>query len=109
MLLGVLVRNLIDNALRYSPDGARVRVALQTEAGQTVLHVDDNGPAMAEADLARLGERFYRVLGSGQQGSGLGWSIVKRIGEVSGAHISVSRSALLGGLAVEVRWPPCVG
>ncbi len=110
VLLGVLVRNVIDNALRYSPDGARVRVALQTEAGQTVLRVDDSGPAMAEADMARLGERFYRVLGSGQQGSGLGWSIVKRIGEVSGAQITVSRSALLGGLAVVVCWPsPRVG
>ena len=109
VLLGVLVRNVIDNALRYSPDGARVRVLVQTEAGQTVLRVDDSGPAMAEADMARLGERFYRALGSGQQGSGLGWSIVKRIGEVSGAQITVGRSALLGGLAVVVRWPPRVG
>jgi len=110
MLLGVLVRNLIDNAIRYSPDGARIRVVVDTQAGQPALCVEDSGPAMTEAEMARLGERFYRVLGSGQQGSGLGWSIVKRIGDVSGARIDVRRSAALGGLAVVVRWPsPSVG
>jgi two-component system sensor histidine kinase QseC len=110
MLLGVLVRNLIDNAIRYSPDGARVRVAVLMQDGQSLLRVEDSGPAMAEPEMARLGERFYRVLGSGQQGSGLGWSIVKRIGDVSGARIDVSRSTALGGLAVAVRWPsPAVG
>lgn len=105
MLLGVLVRNLIDNAIRYCPDGARIWVVVATQAGQPVLRVEDSGPAMTEPEMARLGERFYRVLGSGQQGSGLGWSIVKRIGDVSGAWIDVSRSTALGGLAVVVRWP----
>lgn len=105
LLLGVLVRNLIDNAIRYSPDGARIRVVVEAQAGQPALCVEDSGPAMTEAEMARLGERFYRVLGSGQQGSGLGWSIVKRIGDVSGARIDVRRSASLGGLAVVVRWP----
>lgn len=104
-LLGVLVRNLIDNAIRYSPDGARVCVSVDTQAGQTVLQVEDSGPAMGEQEMARLGTRFYRVLGSGQSGSGLGWSIVRRIGDVTGAQIEVVRSAALGGLAVRVRWP----
>jgi two-component system sensor histidine kinase QseC len=105
VLMDVLVRNLIDNALRYSPDGAQIRVAVMVESGHTVLRVEDSGTAMSEPDMARLGERFYRVLGNAQPGSGLGWSIVKRIGDVSGAQIEVSRSALLGGLAVKVRWP----
>lgn len=105
MLIGVLVRNLIDNALRYSPDGARVLVSVAPEAGKTVLRVEDSGPGMTEAEMSRLGERFYRVLGSAQPGSGLGWSIVKRIGHVFGVKFQTSRSGRLGGLAVAVTWP----
>jgi two-component system sensor histidine kinase QseC len=104
MLTSVLVRNLLDNALRYSPDGAQIRLTVHVDSGQVILRVEDSGPAMLDAEMARLGERFYRVLGSGQPGSGLGWSIVKRIAEASRAQVQVSRSAALGGLAVEVRW-----
>ena len=104
-LIGVLVRNLIDNALRYSPDGAQILVQVAQEAGQATLQVDDSGPGMSEAEMARLGERFFRVLGQSQPGSGLGWSIVQRIAKVFGITLQVSRSALLGGLAVKVRWP----
>jgi len=78
-LLAVLVRNLVDNAIRYSPRGARIRIAVAKEDGCTRLHVEDGGPGMSEEQLARLGERFFRVLGSDQVGSGLGWSIVRRI------------------------------
>lgn len=105
LLVGVLVRNLIDNALRYSPDSARVWVSVATESGQPVLRVEDSGAGMTEQEMARLGERFYRVLGHAQPGSGLGWSIVKRIADVFGAWVQVSRSDRLGGLAVTVRWP----
>ena len=104
-LLAVLLRNLVDNALRYSPAGAEVRVAVQRSGGQVQLQVDDSGPGLAEADLARLGERFFRVLGSGQDGSGLGWSIVRRIAAAQGATVAVGRSAALGGLSVTVTWP----
>jgi len=101
-LLAVLVRNLVDNALRYSPDGAQVQVALQLQDGTVALLVDDSGPGLADADLHRLGERFFRVLGSGQSGSGLGWSIVRRVAAVLGAAVQAQRSARLGGLAVTV-------
>ena len=104
-LLGMLVRNLLDNALRYSPDGAAIEVRIEHSEGHTVLTVEDTGPGMSERDQARLGERFFRVLGHGQTGSGLGWSIVKRIAHVFDARIEVSRSTRLGGLAVRVRWP----
>jgi two-component system sensor histidine kinase QseC len=104
-LLAVLLRNLVDNALRYSPDGAEVRVAVARAGGQVQLQVDDSGPGLADSDLARLGERFFRVLGSGQDGSGLGWSIVRRIAAAQGATVAVDRSPSLGGLAVTVRWP----
>jgi two-component system sensor histidine kinase QseC len=104
-LLGVLVRNLLDNALRYSPDGAEVEVRIEHQADKTTLTVEDAGPGMSEADSARLGERFFRVLGHGQTGSGLGWSIVKRIADVFEAQVSVAQSTRLGGLAVRVAWP----
>ncbi|MBC7728790.1 MAG: two-component sensor histidine kinase [Microbacteriaceae bacterium] len=104
-LLAVLLRNLIDNALRYSPDGAELQLAVPASAGGVQLQVQDSGPGLAEADRQRLGERFFRVLGSDQAGSGLGWSIVRRIAAVHGATIAVDRSATLGGLAVSVRWP----
>ncbi len=105
VLMSVLVRNLIDNALRYSPDGARVCVRVGSEAGQAVLQVDDSGPGMSKPEMARLGERFFRVLGHAQPGSGLGWSIIRRIADVIGAKVQVNRSPLLGGLSVSVRWP----
>ena len=104
LLIGVLLRNLLDNALRYSPDGAVIEVRVEQQEGKTVLTVEDAGPGMSEADLARLGERFFRVLGHGQTGSGLGWSIVKRIADVFDAQVTMSRSSRLGGLAVRVTW-----
>jgi two-component system sensor histidine kinase QseC len=104
-LLSVLVRNLVDNAIRYSPLHATVRMAVVQRGGQVLLTVEDSGAGMSEADSRRLGERFFRVLGSDEAGSGLGWSIVKRIAAASGAAIRVARSSALGGLSVEVGWP----
>lgn len=105
-LTQVLLRNLLDNALRYSPPEAQVSVLVsRTPTQQVQLQVDDSGPGLSEADLARLGERFYRVLGSGQTGSGLGWSIVRRIAAVYQAQVITRRSELLGGLCVTVVWP----
>ena len=100
-LLGVLVRNLVDNAVRYSPREARVRVRLEREADRVTLSVEDSGAGMAEPDRRRLGERFFRVAGSGESGSGLGWSIVRRIAAVHGLELRVEASEL-GGLAVRV-------
>lgn len=105
-LLAVLLRNLADNALRYSPPGAQVLVRLAALDGRVRLTVADSGPGLAEADLARLGERFFRVLDAGhsasQSGSGLGWSIVRRIAAAHGASVRVARSPALGGLEVGV-------
>jgi len=104
-LLGVLVRNLVDNALRYSPDGARVDVMVHRHANGAVLQVQDSGPGMAQDAIAHLGERFFRVLGNDQTGSGLGWSIVRRLLDVFGAEAQIGRSQELGGLLVRVYWP----
>jgi len=104
MLLSVLVRNLVDNAIRYSPPNALVRVAVAKRQAHVRLQVEDSGPGLSEQDLQRVGERFFRVIGSGQGGSGLGLSIVRRIAAVHGAEVRVGRSIALGGLAVEVDW-----
>ena len=103
-LAGVLLRNLLDNALRYSPEGAEVRVLLQAlpEQGMRWI-VEDSGPGMADADMQRLGERFFRVLGTRRSGSGLGWSIVRRIAALYGLQLKVDRSPELGGLRVRLE------
>ena len=72
--------------------------------GFTELTVEDSGPGLAPEQQARLGERFFRVLGTGQTGSGLGWSIVQRIARIHRLQISTDTSPELGGLRVKVRW-----
>lgn len=104
MLTSVLVRNLLDNAMRYSQDAAKVNLSVKTDRNEVALQVDDSGPGLSDAQMARLGERFYRVLGTEQNGSGLGWSIVRRIASVYCAKIEVHRSTSLCGLCVTVRW-----
>jgi two-component system sensor histidine kinase QseC len=99
-LLAVLVRNLVDNALRYSPRSARVKVSVERHNGHIALCIEDSGKGLADADQQRLGERFFRVLGNDESGSGLGWSIVRRIAAVHQLDIQISRSTELGGLAV---------
>jgi len=104
-LLALLVRNLVDNAIRYSPPGAKVRVAVVDGDARVRLLVEDSGPGMSTQDMQRFGERFFRVAGSGQSGSGLGASIVMRIAQAHRAAVGVSVSNM-GGLAVTVTWPP---
>lgn len=108
-LLAVLVRNLVDNAVRYSPRLARVKVSVRQQAGRVVLNVEDSGPGMTDAERLRLGERFFRVTGTTESGSGLGWSIVRRIAAVHGMVLQVEASAELGGLAVRVLGPEVPG
>lgn len=104
-LLEALVRNLVDNAIGYSPPRAKVKLSVKQADGRVLLGVEDSGPGMSPQDIERLGERFFRVIGSGESGSGLGWSIVRRIAAVHQAVIRVGTSGELGGLAVAVEWP----
>lgn len=101
-LLALLLRNLLDNAMRYSPRGARVVVSARRSGGRMTLAVDDSGPGLAEPQLARLGERFFRAHPEDAQGSGLGWSIAHRIAAAHGAQLQARRSDALGGLCAEV-------
>jgi two-component system sensor histidine kinase QseC len=104
-LVAVLVRNLVDNAIRYSPADATVKVSVSKQPAHIQLKVEDSGPGMTEQHIERLGERFFRVIGSGQGGSGLGWSIVRRIAAVHHVAVRIERSSALGGLAVAIDWP----
>jgi signal transduction histidine kinase len=99
-LLAVLVRNLVDNAVRYTPPGGRVLVTLQGAN----LTVADNGPGVPAAELGRLGERFHRLAPPGESGSGLGLSIVLRIAELHGARVVFGPGLEARGLAVSLAF-----
>jgi len=101
--LRILVRNLVDNAVRYSPAGGRVQVRVQVEAGQPCLIVDDSGPGIAPGDRTRVFDRFYRGAGREEGGSGLGLAIARGIAEQHRARIELLDSPL-GGLRVRVTF-----
>ena len=104
-LLRVLVRNLVDNAVRYSPASGIVNVSLAAGNGQATLTVLDQGPGVTPEERASLGRRFHRVLGSGESGSGLGLSIVKRIAELHHAEIEFDAGEAGPGLRVKISFP----
>jgi two-component system OmpR family sensor kinase len=103
--LHLIVRNLLDNALKYTPQGGRVDIALGRDADAAWFSVEDSGPGIPEAERARVFDRFYRVPGSAAEGSGLGLAIVKTVADRLGAEVRLGRSQALGGLRVEVRMP----
>lgn len=104
-LIGILLRNLCDNALRYAPAEGQVRFRVADGTTTLQVSIEDSGHGMTTAQIARLGERFYRVAGNDAEGSGLGWSIIRRIAAVTGAKLDIGSSAELGGLRVIVTWP----
>jgi two-component system sensor histidine kinase SenX3 len=105
--LGLLVHNLIDNAIRYSPDGGEVRATVRLHRGQTELRVADTGLGIAGKDQDRVFERFYRADPARSRatgGTGLGLSIVRHVAEAHGGTVSVT-SVLGAGSTFIVRLP----
>ena len=102
--LRVLLNNLIDNALRYTPRGGRVDVELAEQKGGALLSVRDTGPGIPAAERDRVFERFQRLAGADIPGSGLGLAIVRQVASVHGGQVSLTE-APGGGLRVEVRLP----
>jgi two-component system sensor histidine kinase QseC len=106
LLIASALRNLIDNAARYGSAGGRVRIETQCLPGGGVrLAVRDDGPGVPAEQRARLGERFFRVLGTGQPGNGLGLSIVARIAALHGATLRFEQGLDGRGLGVVLDFP----
>ena len=97
VLLGLLLRNVLDNARHYAGVGAQIQIHIDGAR----LRITDNGQGVSDADLVRLGERFYRPPGQAQPGVGLGLSIVRRIADLHGAQLTFSNLPE-GGFCVEV-------
>lgn len=105
--LRTLLRNLLDNAVKYTPEGGVVNLALQVRDDGLVVTVDDSGPGIAEQERAGIFDRFRRgQSGHNTGGSGLGLAIVHAITTRLGAAITLERSASLGGLRVTLRFAP---
>ena len=106
-LLRVLVRNLLDNAIRYTPEGGHVVVSIQSLQNSAYrLEVCDSGPGVPDEQLAQLGQRFSRFSPTLAEGVGLGLSIALRIAEIHRAHITFSRAASTCGLRVSTEFQP---
>jgi len=104
--LTALVRNLVDNAIRYTPSGGRVDLVVAETEQHTLLQIEDSGPGIPAHERQRVLDPFYRVLGSQQTGSGLGLSIVKMVLERLNGRIELSDATKFAhGLSVTVRLP----
>lgn len=110
--LAILLRNLLDNAIKYTPEGGRVDVALLATPGELTLQVDDSGPGIAPEERERVLQRFHRGAqrpGEGQPvtGSGLGLAIAESIARMHGTRLVLGSAPGTGGLRVRVslaRW-----
>ena len=106
-MLQIAVRNLLDNAMRYCPEGSRIELDATRAGARIVLAVRDNGPGVDAASRQRLAERFYRVLGAAatEPGSGLGLSIVQRIAQLHGGALAFGAGLDGHGLGVALDLP----
>ena len=112
--LTAIMRNLIDNAVRYSPPEGRVDVSLVCDSdgndGGATLEVTNGGAGIPQAERERVFDPFYRSLGTDTEGSGLGLAIVKTLVERAGGSIALHaavQDVTAPGLRVQVRFPPC--
>jgi two-component system, OmpR family, sensor histidine kinase TctE len=110
MLVRELIRNLIDNAVQYTPGGGTVTVRLLPDpyGRVAVVQVEDNGPGIAEEERELVFQPFYRALGSNVDGSGLGLAIVREIAERHGGTVAIEATnprAVSPGTRFTVRLP----
>jgi two-component system OmpR family sensor kinase len=103
--LAILLSNLLDNALRYTPRGGRIDVAVERADDAATLEVADSGPGIPADERARVFDRFVRGRDVHEPGSGLGLSIVKRIADAHHATVTLDAPAEGGGLVVRIRFP----
>jgi two-component system OmpR family sensor kinase len=103
--LHIMLRNLVDNAVRYTPAGGKIDVSVFAGPEGPVLEVTDSGPGIAPADRARIFDRFYRGAGQEISGSGLGLAIVKNIADRHHARVILAEGPGAKGLAASVIFP----
>lgn len=103
--MAALLDNVICNAIKYSPNGGRIRVRLALEGGNAVLRIADQGPGIPAPLRTKVFERFYRVPGQDEAGSGLGLSIAERAAARNGAAIRLDEGDAGRGLAVVIAFP----
>jgi signal transduction histidine kinase len=102
--LRTLVRNLVDNAIRYTPPGGRVMLEVGHDGADVLLLVSDTGPGIPPGERTRVLDRFYRLPDAAAEGSGLGLAIVKQIADAHGAQLSLGEADHGRGLRVTVRF-----
>jgi signal transduction histidine kinase len=98
------MRNLLDNAVRYSPPGTAVHVRVDQRGNRAFIAVADEGPGVPAGERELLGRRFHRLLGTQVAGTGLGLSIVTRIAQIHEAAIEFAETAPGIGLTVTVSF-----
>lgn len=103
--IGILIRNLVDNAIRYSHEKGLVSVKVYKELDDIVLEVADNGPGIPDKLKSRVFERFFRVVGNKSPGSGLGLGIVQQICHLHHARIILDSPKTGTGLIIKVYFP----
>jgi signal transduction histidine kinase len=108
-ILAILLRNLIDNAIRYTPSGGDIIVSCRSVADRIELSVRDSGPGIPAHLREQVFDRFFRITGHHSTGSGLGLSIVKSIVVLHGATILVADGIGARGTTVTVSFPPAAG
>ena len=103
--LGILIRNIVDNAIRYTPQHGEIKVAIFNQNNEVILRVIDTGSGIPIELRERVFERFYRILGTKAAGSGLGLAIVSQIAELHHARISLNTPPNGIGLQFDVAFP----
>ena len=102
----ILLRNLLENAIKYTPAQGQVDVTVHIQDKVPSLTVEDSGPGIRQAERARVFERFFRSAQADAAGSGLGLAIARTIAERHHATLHLDQSPRLGGLKVELRFQP---
>ncbi|HTV84544.1 MAG TPA: ATP-binding protein [Dyella sp.] len=105
-LLHELLINLLDNAIRHTPDGGNITVRCGSDHGSPYLEVEDSGPGIAPAERERVRERFYRAAGSDGQSSGLGLAIVEEIARSHRARFDILDAHQGSGARMRINFPP---
>lgn len=103
--LGILIRNIVDNAIRYTPEHGAVKIAIISENNHIIFRVTDTGPGIPVELRERVFERFYRILGTKAAGSGLGLAIVSQITELHHAKIHLATPPNGVGLQFDIIFP----